>query len=49
MKNSAWSKEEVWVARDANGNIIRAQDTSPTELLAIAEGLRKSGTGEEPI
>ena len=41
MDNTSWTREMVWIARDANGRIIRAQDDSPQDLLEIADGLRE--------
>lgn len=40
MKPAEWKQETVWIARDEKGNIIRASDHSPRELLQLAEMLR---------
>lgn len=40
MKPIQWMQETVWIARDEKGNIIRASDLSPGELLQLAEELR---------
>ncbi len=40
MKPVEWKLETVWIARDEKGNIIRASDYSPGELLKLAEELR---------
>ncbi|WP_160308941.1 hypothetical protein [Paenibacillus sp. DMB20] len=46
MKHAEWKLETVWVARDEQGNIIRASDYSPGELLQQAEELRQKAKGE---
>lgn len=37
---SNWAKEEIWVARDDRGQIVRVSDISPQEMLEEAERLR---------
>ena len=41
QSESPWMQETVWVARDKAGNISRASDTSPSELLQLAEELKE--------
>lgn len=47
MKPVEWKLENVWVARDEQGIIIRASDYSPGELLQLAEELRQKAKGEK--
>lgn len=46
MKPAEWKLEKVWIARDEQGNIIRASDCSPGELLQLAEELRQKAKGK---
>lgn len=41
MSAEKWSKQEIWVARGENGQILRVSEVSPEELLKEADRLRE--------
>ncbi|MGO4540359.1 hypothetical protein [Paenibacillus sp. 2TAB19] len=41
MQPVKWTKEELWVARDDQGRLIRVLEKSPEELVKDAEKLRQ--------